>query len=216
MIKAVIFDMDGLIVDTETLYSIAMNEVAQRRGKRFTIEIKRAMMGRPGIESMEIFKKYLNLIEPAEQLLNEREEIYGRILESAQLVPMSGFLTLLEFIEQQGMVKAIASSSPACWIEIVTRKLSVTDRFNVIVSGDDVKNGKPCPEIYLLASKKLQVLPEECIALEDTTTGVEAAKRAGMMCIGVPNQYSQGLDFSKADMVVNSLDEVKDIIMNIC
>ncbi|MFH1097891.1 MAG: HAD family phosphatase [Candidatus Desantisbacteria bacterium] len=214
MIKAVIFDMDGLIVDTESLYSIALQMVAQKRGKDFTLELKRAIIGKPGMISMAIFKEYLGLSDDVSQLLRERETTYGELLDQAELIPLPGLLNLLDLLDKLELATAIASSSQGQWIRVVINKLGIDDRFKAIVSVNDVENGKPYPDIYLLAAKRLGVLPEHCLALEDTPTGMEAARRAGMICVAVPNQYSLGLDFSMADMVIDSLDEVEDKVLS--
>ncbi|MBI4752949.1 HAD family phosphatase [Candidatus Desantisbacteria bacterium] len=213
MIKAVILDMDGLMIDTESLYSIALQMVAQKRGKEFTYELKRTIIGKPGMISMAIFKEYLELSDDVAQLLHERETAYGELLDKAELIPMSGLLDLLDLLDNLGLSAAIASSSQGQWIRVVIDKLGIDNRFKAIVSVNDVENGKPYPDIYLLAAKRLGVSPEHCLALEDTPTGMEAARRAGMICVAVPNQYSQGLDFSMADMVIDSLDEVKNKVL---
>ncbi|MBU0700205.1 HAD-IA family hydrolase [bacterium] len=213
MIKAVIFDMDGLMVDTETVYFIALQQIAQKRGKDFPMALKRAMIGKQGVISMDIFKEYLVLNETAEDLLVEREDVYGGILNKTELVPLDGLPELLLLIDTMGIPAAIASSSAEQWIRLVINKLGISDRFKAIVSGDNVKNSKPYPDIYLLAAKRLGVLPQYCLALEDTPTGIEAAKRAGMICVAVPNHYSKGLDFSMADMVINSLEDVENKVL---
>jgi HAD superfamily hydrolase (TIGR01509 family) len=208
MIKAIILDMDGLMVDTESLYSVALQRIAQMRGKNFTHELKRAMIGRQGTVSMEIFREHLGLHESAEELLTQRESIYGELLNKVELVPMPGLPELLLMADTMAVPLAIASSSSECWIRIVIDKLGINDRFKAIVSGYNVKNSKPSPDIYLLAAKRLGIPPQYCLALEDTPVGIEAAKKACMICIAVPNQYSIGLDFSMADMIINSLKDV--------
>jgi len=212
MIKAVIFDMDGLMVDTEPLYSKAMSQVAEKRGKSFTLEIKQKLMGRRAIESLTIFKEHLGLNESPEELLLEREEIYGKLL-AQNITPMPGLFKLLELLNKLGLRKAIASSSKQRWIELIINKLGIVDQFEIIVSGEEIKHGKPDPEIYLLTSKKLNLAPEECLVLEDALSGVASAKAAKMKCITVPNQFTQGLDFSNADLVVNSLEEIDEALL---
>ncbi|MEW6607547.1 MAG: HAD family phosphatase [bacterium] len=209
-IKAVIFDMDGLMVDTEPLYSEAMKQVAAKRGKCFTLPLKQKLMGRLPIESLTIFKEELELEEPAIRLLEEREEIYTRLL-AQNIKPMPGFFKLLHLLNEIGIRKAIASSSKRRFIELIVNKLGIVEQFEVIVSGEEVKYGKPNPDIYLLAAEKLNISPQECLVLEDALTGVMSAKAAKMKCIAVPNQFTQGLDFSCADLVVNSLEEVDKI-----
>ncbi|MDI6735338.1 MAG: HAD family phosphatase [bacterium] len=213
MIKAVIFDMDGLMVDTEPLYSKAMSQVAEKRGKCFTLDIKQKVMGRLAIESLTIFKETLGLTESARELLEEREEIYGHLL-SEGVTPMPGLFKLLDLLDKMEIRKAVASSSKKCWIELIMDKLRVCNQFEIIISGQDVKHGKPNPDIYLLAATKLNLNPGECLVLEDAISGVQAAKAAKMKCIAVPNQFTQGLDFPEADLIVNSLEEIDEELLN--
>ncbi|MEW6095248.1 MAG: HAD family phosphatase [bacterium] len=212
MIKAVIFDMDGLMVDTEPLYSVAMSQIAEKRGKCFTLDIKQKVMGRLPIESLTIFKEQLGLNESPEKLLEEREEIYGKIL-AQNVKPMPGLFSILELLSKMSIRKAIASSSQRVWIDLIVNKLGILDQFEIIVCGQEVKHGKPKPDIYLLAAKKLNLNPEQCLVLEDAVSGVEAAKSANMKCIAIPNQFTQGLDFSNADLVANSLEEIDKSIL---
>lgn len=212
MIKAVIFDMDGLMVDTEPLYSKAMSEVAAKRGKCFTLEIKQKLMGRLAIDSLTIFREQLGLNESPQELLAEREEIYGKLL-SQNVSPMPGLFKLLELLNKLKIRKAIASSSKRKWIDLIINKLGIIEQFEIIVSGEEIKQGKPHPEIYLLVAQKLNLNPEECLVLEDAISGVSAAKSAKMKCIAVPNQFTQGVDFSLTDLVVNSLEEIDEPLL---
>jgi HAD superfamily hydrolase (TIGR01509 family) len=208
MKKAVNFDMDGLIVDTEPLYMIALSKVAQARGKSYPLSLKQEMMGRRAIDSLRIFKERLGLSDSVEELLKERDEIFEDLLEKEKIKPMPGFFELLDNINKLSLKKAISSSSKREWIDIILKKLGIFSEFEVIISGDEVTHGKPHPEIYLLSLKRLNVSPKECIVFEDTVTGVESAKSAGLYCIAVPNQFSKGQDFSKADLVVDSLERI--------
>lgn len=208
MIKAIIFDMDGLIVNTETLYSKAVQKVIGKREKQYTFKVKRQMMGRTGIEAMRILKDKLGLKKSAEEILKEREKIYGRILSQTKIKPFPGTLELLKLLNALRIKKALASSSSGKWIKLTLKKLNIAKEFKVVVSGDEVKKGKPNPEIYLLAAKRLDLSPQDCLVLEDSLAGVKSAKRAGMKCIAVPNKYTKGIDFSRADKVVNSLEEI--------
>jgi beta-phosphoglucomutase family hydrolase len=213
MIKAVIFDMDGLMVDTEPLYSQAMQQVAQKRGKCFTLELKQKIMGRLAIDSMRIFKEALGLNESPEEILEEREKIYGKLI-AQEIKPMPGLFKVLELLDKMGIRKAIASSSKRCWIELIIDKLGIRNQFEIIVSGQEIQRGKPNPDIYLLAAKKLNLKPQQCLVIEDATSGVKSAKSANMKCIAIPNQFTQGLDFSGADLVLNSLEEINEHLLN--
>jgi HAD superfamily hydrolase (TIGR01509 family) len=204
-IASVIFDMDGLMADTEPLYSEAAIIIAKRRGKEFTLSIKQEMMGRVGTESMRIFKERLGLSESVEELLTERAEIYDKILTEERIRPMPGLFNLLDLLSELNLPLAVASSSKRRWIERILSSLNIKKRFCVIVSAEDVVNGKPDPEIYLKTAKRLGIPIDRCLVLEDAPSGLIAAKRAGAKCIIVRNQFTRDLDFSEADIVVDSL-----------
>jgi beta-phosphoglucomutase-like phosphatase (HAD superfamily) len=121
---------------------------------------------------------------------------------------MPGLFILTDMLKKAGFRLALASSSNFDHIQIVLKKLNLEDCFEVILSGDHVEKGKPNPEIYQKTAQKLRVRPEQCLVLEDTQTGVSAAKGAKMKCIAVPNQYTKGQDFSKADVRVKSLLDI--------
>jgi HAD superfamily hydrolase (TIGR01509 family) len=190
-----------------------MQQVAQKRGKCFTLELKQKIMGRLAIDSMRIFKEALGLNESPEEILEEREKIYGKLI-AQEVKPMPGLFKVLELLDKMGIRKAIASSSKRRWIELIIDKLGIGRQFEVIVSGQEIKRGKPNPDIYLLVAKKLNLMPVECLVLEDATSGVKSAKAANMKCIAIPNEFTQGLDFSHADIVLNSLEEIDEHLLN--
>lgn len=115
-------------------------------------------------------------------------------------------------MDQSGLKKAVASSGLRRYIDAVLTTTGVRDRFSVIVSADDAINGKPAPDVFLAAAKKLNVAPANCLVLEDAPAGVQAAKAAGMTCFAVPNAHSQALDSSVGDRILSSLHEVKTIL----
>ncbi|MEO0098239.1 MAG: HAD family phosphatase [candidate division WOR-3 bacterium] len=205
-----IFDYDGVIVDTEPIYLLAMQEMAKKRGKDFTLETKREVMGTGGLLSMKIMKERLSLKENPEELLKERSEIYGRLLSRFGIAPRPGLFFALTLFKKMGFEKAIASSSQRKWIEMGLKSLGIENEFKVIVSGEEVKEAKPAPEIFLLASSRLGIDKEKCLVLEDTLPGVKAAKGARMRCIAIPNQYNQDEDFSLADRKISSLLEITE------
>lgn len=206
----VIFDFDGVIVDTEPLYFQAMQQMAKKRGKDFSLETKKEVMGTGGLLSMKIMKERLALRESPEELLKERGEIYGALLKQFGISPMPGLFSALNLFNEMGFDKAIASSAQRKWIELGLKSLGITQEFKVIISGEEVKEAKPNPEIFLLASKRLGIKKERCLVLEDTITGVKAAKAAGMRCIAIPNQYNRDEDFSRADITICSLEKINE------
>ena len=122
--------------------------------------------------------------------------------------PMPGFSALSQELISANLRLGIASASPRSWVEDVLDRINVLHLFSVIVTGDDVKRGKPEPDSYLLAAERFGLPPEQCLALEDSFNGLTSAKGAGMPCIAVPNLLTEGMDFSTADLVVRSLEEV--------
>lgn len=121
---------------------------------------------------------------------------------------MPGLLESLERFKAAGFKLAVASSGAQKYIELVLNKFEINGYFDAVVTGDDVKVGKPHPEAYLIAAEKLRVGAQECLVLEDATKGIQSAKAAGCKCVAVSNPNVPAQDFSEADVVVNSLDEV--------
>ena len=121
---------------------------------------------------------------------------------------MPGLMRSLEFFRKNKMNIGLASSGTTIYIELAIDKLSIRKYFNTVVSGDHVKMGKPDPEIYLLAAKRLGLHPEECVVLEDSTKGIQAAKSAGCKCIAVIDPYGPPQDQSEADIILESLNDI--------
>jgi HAD superfamily hydrolase (TIGR01509 family) len=210
--KAIIFDHDGVMVDTEPLQSRAWIEILKKYGAKPKLH-ENGLVQIIGItinENWKILKRTHNLKENTDLLEGQRSHIYLAQLKRSK--PMDGLETLLQALraeKQSGDLKiAIGSSSNREYIQIALHTLGFADDFDLIVSGKDVQHGKPAPDIYLKAARDLGISPENCLVLEDTSTGVTAAKAAGMTMIAIPNAYTAGSDFSKADMVVSSLKAV--------
>jgi len=213
MILALLFDMDGLMVDTEPLYTEAAQEIARKRGQEFTLEIKQDMMGRLGIDSMRIFKERLSLLESEDVLLEERGIAYDKLLRERGVKPMPGLFELIHLASSLGLLLAVASSCRKKWVDFILSELNIRARFKAILTGDDVTKGKPDPEIYLKAAERLGVLPQHCLVLEDAPQGIISGKRAGAKCIAVLSQHTKGFEFKEADLVVESLSEVTEEVL---
>jgi HAD superfamily hydrolase (TIGR01509 family) len=211
-IKAAIFDMDGLMVETESLYFKAESEAANRYGKTFCMEVMEKMMGHKAERSIQIMRETLGIEAPAEQIMALRDMLYRDLLMQG-VKPMNGFLELLDWLERQGFRKAVATSSKPMFKDIIFNHLNLHDRFEVVVTAEDVSEGKPSPEIYQVVLDRLGLHPWECIVLEDSAAGLKAAKGAGCWCIIVPNPYTQSQDFARADLVVPSLshEAIRDL-----
>lgn len=210
MIKAVIFDMDGLMFDTESIYSVIQETMASRRGKVFDLEFKRTLMGKRTPDVMEALNEYWGLNENVDELLKELDiELITTYEKSA--VKMPGLDELLSFLADMNIRTCIGTSSRKFLVDILLTKHSLTDRFEFIVSGDMVENGKPSPDIYLKCLEQLELTGPECLVLEDSLNGIKAGKGAGCITCAIPSVFTEGEDFSVADLVVSDLnaEEIK-------
>ena|ERR1051326_9029223 len=202
--KAVIFDMDGLMFNTEDILHDVQTELLSRRHKKFTLDLKRKIMGLKAEAVMQTLKSELNLDDEVADLINERNELYLSTLRP-RLKPMYGLLDLLSLLEESGIRKSVATSSPAHWAKIILSHFAMESMFEVIVTGDEITHGKPHPQIYRETLTRLTLKSEDVVVLEDSINGVLAAKNAGLKCVAVPNEFTLGTDFSISDLVVNNL-----------
>lgn len=206
--EAIIFDMDGVISDTEKLHGIAESEVLNTYGIAITPEqVTDRFAGVPEMKVWEIlFEEYGKSMPPQTQLQNEKFTILSA-LASGNVIEIPGSLDLIRMTMNHTIPRGIASSSRPEFINIVTRALKIHDWFDAVTSGTEVTNGKPSPDIFLLAAKKLNATPSHCIVIEDAASGCRAAKAAGMICIGyLPAGSKQ--DLSPADLIVPDLRDI--------
>jgi len=200
---AVVFDNDGLLLDTENAWTRAEETLFARRGAVFTIEHKRSLIGSARAAAAVKLEAMLELVGAGEMLMDELHEL---VMEEALagVEPRPGALELLERLVGAGIPVAVASNSQR---EFVQRTLSgaglLDGRFATVVSVEDVEHPKPAPDIYLEACRRLGAEPSACAALEDSATGVAAAVAAGMYVIGVP--YFSGAGLPGSDLLVDSL-----------
>jgi len=207
-IRALIFDMDGLMIDSERLYFEAEREMAAAHGRRVEDSTLWKMMGRKPLESMQLFVDELGIPGRAEDLLRERDEVMRRKL-ACDLKPMPGLEHILERFH--GRLKlAVATGAQREFLDITLDGLGIRDRFDVLQTSDGIARGKPDPEIYLAACAKLGLAPAECAVLEDAENGVRAARAAGCRVIAVPSQYSRTHDFSDAHFIASDLFHAAD------
>lgn len=211
--KALIFDMDGLMVDTETLYFAAEKELARRFDREVKEETLARMMGRKPLESLAIFARELDLNLPPEKLLEMRTEIMRQLLRQ-NLRPMPGLYTIINVFF--GRLKlAIATGAQQEFLDLIVDSLDLRAKFSVLQASDDINQGKPDPEIYLLTCQKLGFAPQECIVLEDSANGVIAGRGAGCYVIAVPSPQAKGHDFSLAQAIVPNLFSAIPLIENL-
>jgi len=204
--KAVIWDMDGVIADTASYHFKAWHEVFQKRGVNFTgKDFKRNF----GQRNDTIIRNTLGEEIPAEEIdtiATEKERAFRKTAKQ-NVKPLPGVVALIKALKEHGFKLAIASSAPDENIQLLTRDLGIDSYFNVITSGREVSKGKPDPQGFLLAAKRLDVVPGSCIVIEDAIAGVTAARRAGMRCIAVTNTHPRER-LKEADLVVDTLETV--------
>ena len=209
-VDAVIFDMDGLLLDTEPIYTEATQEVVGRFGKTFEWSLKARMIGRPAAESARILVDALELPLSPEAYLAERQSIMVRLFPDAPALP--GARELVEHLAAHEVPMALATSSQRA--HYVLKSSGHKDwfrHFRVTVTGDDpeVGRGKPAPDIFLAAARGLGVVPERCLVFEDAPSGMEAARAAGMAVIVVPDPAMDPAAYPDADAILSSLDALR-------
>lgn len=200
---AVIFDMDGVIVDSEPYSMRALIEVLREHGIDPTPEDLQRSYGRTIREDFaHYFRKY-GVTADLDAAIVRKHARYCQ-LAAGQLKPFPGVMALVERLRRHGYRLGLASSGSQAKVELGMHALSINGIFDTIVTGDDVTQSKPHPEIYLLAARRLGVEPAACVVIEDAPAGVQAAKRAGMRCIAVTNSVARA-QLLEADLIVDSL-----------
>jgi HAD superfamily hydrolase (TIGR01509 family) len=202
--RAIVFDLDGLMFNTEELYQEVGAELLRRRGYEFTQELLDQMMGRPSHVALQIMIDTHTLRATVEELLAETDDIFPEILEQ-RLAPMPGLVELLDALEKNAIPKGIATSSRRSFVERVLGHFDYQPRFSPILTCEDITHGKPHPEIYLKAAARLGIMPGEMLVLEDSQNGCQAAVAAGAVTVAVPAAHSRQHDFSGAALVADTL-----------
>ena len=205
-IRAVCFDLDGLMFNTEHVFYESAEVLLQRRGLAMSRGAMDAMLGRRPLESFQALIDHLNLKEGPAELMAESRVIFHELLDT-KLQPMPGLFELLALIESVGLPKGVATSSPRDYLESVFGRFDLLPRFPVALTAESVTHGKPNPEIYLKAAEKLGVLPEQMLVLEDTQTGTRAGAAAGAFVVSVPHEHTATHDFSQAKYIATGLDD---------
>jgi HAD superfamily hydrolase (TIGR01509 family) len=205
-IQALIFDMDGLLVDSEPLTGIALDALLRQYGCAIDsddAELNERLMGRRMPEILAALAEICGIMAPPEEL-NETLEALRVETIRGRLQAHRGAEELLDFARAAGLRLALATSGRRSYVDAVLAESRFTGRFYVEVTGESVTHGKPDPETYLLAASRLGVAPAGCVVLEDAPNGIAAAVAAGMRAVAVPNAHSRELHFSTAPEVVLS------------
>jgi len=204
--KAVVFDMDGLMFNTEDVYTLVGQELLRRRGREFTLNLKNEMMGLPPQISFEIMIRRCNLPDTWRELAAESNTLFINILDE-HLAPMPGLVELLDALEAAHIPKAIATSSARALLDACLTRFDMHRRFCFLLTAEDVVRGKPDPEIYLAAAARFGINPNELLVLEDSQNGCKAAAAAGAFTVAVPAEHSRTHDFSSASLIAKNLSD---------
>jgi HAD superfamily hydrolase (TIGR01509 family) len=208
-IAAVVFDMDGVLVDTEHLWDEVREELTTEWGGRYTPEAQEAMMGMSSLEWSRYLHETVGLREQPETI---NDEVVRRMLAryEVELPVIPGAAEAVRRLDAAGYRLAVASSSNRELIDAVLRRLELAALFEVTVSSEEVERGKPAPDVYLETARRLDVEPARCVAVEDSASGIRAARAAGMHVIAYPNQhYPPAADvLASADVVLDALSDL--------
>ncbi|NMB09533.1 MAG: HAD family phosphatase [Tissierellia bacterium] len=204
--KAIIFDMDGVIIDSEPLHFKIERELLEELGGKITEEEHNTFVGTTDYHMWSTFKKQFNIKLSVEEIINIKRKRFIENIHNINLV--DNFWDFLMKVYNANYILGLASSNNRKTVDLIVEKFNLDKYFKIAMSGEDVKCGKPDPEIFLKTAEKLGVSPSHCVVIEDAENGVIAAKSAGMKCIGLKSSNSGEQDLSKADLVINNFNKL--------
>jgi HAD superfamily hydrolase (TIGR01509 family) len=204
--RAVVFDMDGVLADSEPTYAEAMDDVLASLGKTVTPELHARIMGTGVEDTWAILIRELDLPGKMEDYIPAYDRKLVERLEKLR-DPLPGVVPLIRTLRESRIPIAVASSSWMGWMEALLGGIGLRDAFDALASATEVAHPKPAPDLYLLAASKLGVPPEACVAIEDTPTGLRAAGSAGMYAVQVRASSTAFAPLDLADAVIDTLED---------
>ncbi len=205
---AVAFDLDGTIVNSEDLYETAGEEVLRRRGKAYDPVLREQVMGRPAVDSLRVMIDFHSLTDTVEELIRESGELLLKMMETS-LAAMPGSYELFDELDTAGIPFGVATSATRDYADYVMTRLKIGGRFQFVLTAEDIRYGKPDPEVYLLAAKKFGIGPQQMMVLEDSAIGSRAAVTAGAFTVAVPNHHTRHYDFAGVRFVADTLADTR-------
>jgi len=220
--RAVLFDLDGLIVDTEPLHFRAFQELVAERGFRLPESVMESFIGYDELSNLQDIKRDFRLAEDPAEMLKEKWRRYEAIIQQETIEALPGFWETAEAVRRLEMKRAVVTSSFRGQASLVLARLfagrpeagNFQDFFDALVFADDVARTKPAPDLYLLGAERVGCRPEECIALEDSPAGVLAATTAGVDCLAIVGRYGKAENFKGALAVLGALPESLKYLRN--
>ena len=204
----IIFDMDGVLLDSEPMHQEIIYETFQLKGIPFDKAYIQTLTGMSAFPMWEKVKRDAQRSESVEELIKFHRDYFFKRLPEVKVPLVPHVKDVLEKFKNEGKHLSLASSSGRKLIDIFTQQTNIAHYFEVIMSGDDVKYSKPNPEIFLKVAQWYGLPATQFTVIEDSTNGVKAAKSAGMQCVGFQNPLSGGQDLSQADSVIHSMQEL--------
>ena len=205
---AVIFDMDGVLIDSFDAHFESWNVVAHEEGTEMSLEQFSQTFGRTSREIIALlWPKKADDVAAIRDFDNRKEEAFRQII-SRDFPAMPGIVALLEALAEDGIPMAVGSSGPSANVALVVEKLGAAELLSATITADDVTRGKPDPQVFLLAAERMGIAPEECIVVEDAQAGVAAARAAAMRCVGIASTGRTRKELQDADLVIDSLTEL--------
>ena len=206
--RGVIFDMDGVLVDSYAAHFESWRALGREVGFEMNEQQFTATFGRTSREVIAEFLPHLATSPARIAALDQRKEKLFRGILEAKFPAMGGAVELIDALDRAGLRLALGSSGPPENVALVLDKLGRRDKFAGVVTGMDVTRGKPDPQVFLLAAERIGLTPPQCLVIEDAPAGVAAAKAAGMKCIGLASTGREPSSLAQADLVVQSLREL--------
>ncbi len=208
-ITHIIYDNDGLLLDTEPFYTQAHEIMAARYGKTFDWTVKSKMIGLRAEDSANVLLGMLQLPMSVPEYLEARKHLLAQLFPQAE--PLPGAVRLTMHLHRAGMPQAVATSSDRYNFELkITKHKDWFRIFKCVITGDDpeIKLGKPHPDIFLLTAERMQATPSQCLVFEDSPAGIEAARAAGMYTVAVPDPHMEDSEYPHAHQIIRSLNDV--------
>jgi HAD superfamily hydrolase (TIGR01509 family) len=209
MLKAVLFDMDGVIVDTEPLHHKAYQQMFSEVGIDVSSEMYEGFTGQSTYGICVQLCSYFKLHQDPQELVQIKRNNFTKLFfEDDDLQLLEGVKDLILDYHANGLALVLASSASMFTINNITKRFGLNQYFKDKLSGADLKASKPHPEIFINAASSAGVSPNECIVIEDSTNGIKAAKSAGIFCIAYKSEHSKNQDYTLADMLISNYEEI--------
>ncbi len=210
---AIIFDMDGLMLDTERIAHRAWQQALSDWGYPLPFEVYLNVIGRNSASARQVFREAFGAEIPIEEIIARKQQYVDEVILRDGIALRPGLLELLDWLDTQSWPRAVGSSTAYRYVELRLRLAGIAGRFPIFAGGDEVAQGKPAPDIFLLAAERLGVEPTRCFVLEDSDAGIQAAHTAGMLPLMVPDMKPPSeTSFKLAGGIFKSLFDVKDFL----